>query len=86
MGSAALPISKTLIGSGSLENTLLKLMGGYKYYDIESYKPKGGENVLIEALAVEPAPEPAAWGLMIVGVFAVGAALRQRRSRAFPAA
>ena len=28
-------------------------------------------------------PEPATWGMMIVGVFAMGAALRQRRKAAF---
>jgi len=89
LGTAVLPTTKTFIGAGGTENTLLDLIGGYKYYDIESTKPKNthgsGGNVLIESLAVDAVPEPASWALMITGVFCVGAALRQRRRAFTPA-
>ncbi len=87
LGSATLPGSIFLIGSGTTETTQ-NLTGGYKYYDVLSTVAAGGDNggnVLIKSLTVS-VPEPASWGLMIVGVLGIGAVLRQRRRNALSAA
>ena len=72
------------IGHGTTEGSL-NLTGGYKYYDVKSIQPANqygnGGNVLIKSLSVSAVPEPADWALMIGGVFAIGATLRQQRRR-----
>jgi hypothetical protein len=70
------------IGDGTGEGGLGQaLTGGWTYYDIVSEAQAGGQNVLLTSLTAtsHPVPEPAAWGLMIMGVFCIGAAMRQRR-------
>ena len=85
-----------LIGTGFTEGGAGRaLTGGYTYYDIVSISPQNnwtgdGGNVLLTSLTANlPVPEPDTWALMILGVFGVGAAMRQRRrqpSSAFTAA
>jgi hypothetical protein len=79
VGSTTLPTIKTLIGSGTTE-TSLSFTDSFKYYDILSTSSSGGRNVLLTSLTVTPVPEPATWGLMIVGLGLVGGTLRQRRN------
>jgi hypothetical protein len=81
LGSATLPGTTTLIGSGATETTL-SFTDSFKYYDIVSTSTSGGKNVLLTSLTVTSVPEPATWGLMIVGLATVGAVLRNRRKDA----
>lgn len=88
-GSGVLQGTGAFIGANTSESATLNLTGGYKYYDIFSGVAAGGANggnVLIKSLTVTSVPEPATWGLMIVGVLGVGAVLRQRRRSALSAA
>jgi hypothetical protein len=82
VGSATLPGGLTTIGHGTGEGSAnsLSFTDAFKYYDIVSTSTLGGKNVLLTSLSVTPVPEPATWGLMIAGVFCIGATLRQRRS------
>jgi len=82
LGSILLPGSKTLVGSGGAENTLVQLTGNYRYYDVVSTSSSGGKNVLLKSLTVSPTPEPATWAMMLMGVGAVGGLLRNRRKQA----
>jgi hypothetical protein len=88
VGSPTLPgvlnTSLFKIGSGNADGTL-SFTDSYKYYDIVSTVASGGKNVLLTSLTVTPVPEPAAWGLMIAGVFCIGAAMRRQRQGAFAA-
>jgi hypothetical protein len=85
IGSATLPTTKTLIGSGGTESVNTLLTGGYRYYDFVSTVAAGGTsggNVLLKSLTVTPVPEPSAWALMLVGFGGLGAMSRRRRARA----
>jgi hypothetical protein len=75
----ALPGGTHSIGSGTTE-TGLNLTGGYTYYDIVATGSESS-NVLLKSLTVAGVPEPATWGLMILGVLCMGAAMRQQRQR-----
>jgi hypothetical protein len=85
IGSATLPTTKTLIGSGGNESVNTLLTGGFRYYDFVSTVAAGGAsggNVLLKSLTVTSVPEPGAWALMLTGFGGLGVMLRRRRAQA----
>jgi hypothetical protein len=84
--SAGVLNSNVINAGGTTEGTNVQLTGGYKYYDIVSIVAAGGAsggNVLVKSVTLSGAvPEPATWGLMLVGFGGLGAALRRRRALA----
>lgn len=74
------------IGTGTSDGSLT-LTGHDRYYDVYEATTPSSNNVLLASLTVTPngVPEPAAWGLMIMGIFSVGAVMRQRRRSGFAA-
>jgi hypothetical protein len=73
-----------LLASGSNEGMhSLSGLGTYKYFDFVSTSYYGGKNFLITNLSVTSAvPEPATWGMMILGFGGLGVMLRRRRALA----
>ena len=58
--------------------------GTYKYYDFYSLGTFGNGapgNVLLRGLALTPVPEAGTWAMMLLGLGAVGAALRRNRRK-----
>jgi hypothetical protein len=75
------------VGTG-FTNGSLTLTGHDRYYDVFEISQPGwgdGGNILLSSLTVTSVPEPATWGLMIAGVFCIGAAMRRQRRSAFAA-
>jgi hypothetical protein len=74
-----------LVASGTnIEGANTLLTGNYKYYDFVSTANLGGKNVLLTSLTTT-VPEPATWGLMLVGFGGLGAMMRRRRAVAVAA-
>lgn len=67
--------------TGSTESTqTLNDVLGHRYYDfVEINHTAGqGDNFLITSFGVSTVPEPAGWAMMLIGLFAIGAAARAR--------
>jgi hypothetical protein len=57
-------------------------LGMFKYYDFVAvnHTPGQGDNFLLHQMTVTTGvPEPATWGMMLVGFFGLGARMRARR-------
>ncbi|HEY2358195.1 MAG TPA: PEPxxWA-CTERM sorting domain-containing protein [Phenylobacterium sp.] len=89
-GSNTSGVLGSFIVSGTGEGGNTAILPTFTFYDIESTKALGGQNILLKSMTAFPGgvqqnggvPEPATWAMMLLGFGGLGAVLRRRRALA----
>ncbi|HEX5261997.1 MAG TPA: PEPxxWA-CTERM sorting domain-containing protein [Phenylobacterium sp.] len=89
-GSNTPGVLGSFIVSGTGEGANTAVLPTFTFYDIESTKALGGQNILLKNMTALQGtvrtgggvPEPATWAMMLIGFGGLGAVLRRRRALA----